>query len=243
MARKATGIPDSGERKLAASVEMVFSIVQEGRERKLRPTKLMMTGRKMEKLLEMIERPKGRRRRSGRKGRACKERRRESRRLERLGKGDSNLEGEGVSSSGRGKSRITGGLSKKAKVFSPAYTRSGRMFRTGMEGPPLPLAPEPGSKMFQAVAEGILRDVKVAGSDGDGGGVAAAFAAAAAAAIAAGDGVEECTGAGAAAAGAGAGADGSGGVTTTFARPQKRKSKISTPAVRYPRHRKKTHGH
>ena len=32
-------------------------------------------------------------------------------------------------------------------------------------------------------------------------------------------------------------------LTTTFARPQKRKSKISTPAVRYPRHRKKTHGH
>ena len=32
-------------------------------------------------------------------------------------------------------------------------------------------------------------------------------------------------------------------MTTIFARPQKRKSKISTPAVRYPRHRKKTHGH
>ena len=32
-------------------------------------------------------------------------------------------------------------------------------------------------------------------------------------------------------------------MTTTFARPQKRKSKISTPAVRYPRHRKKNHSH
>ena len=78
----------SGERKLAASVEVVVHIVQE-RERELRSTKLMMTGRKMEKLLDIIERPKGRRRhrrRKGRKGRACKERRKEARRLQRLEK-------------------------------------------------------------------------------------------------------------------------------------------------------------
>ena len=45
----------SGERKLAASVEMVVHIVQEGRERKLRSTKMMVTGRKVEKLLGLIE--------------------------------------------------------------------------------------------------------------------------------------------------------------------------------------------
>ena len=46
-------IEDSGERKLAGSVEMVVYIVQEGRERKLRPLKLMMTGRNVRKLLEL----------------------------------------------------------------------------------------------------------------------------------------------------------------------------------------------
>ena len=180
VARKASGVQDSGERKLAANVEMVVHIVQEGRERKLRSTKMMVTGRKVEKILGLIERPKGRRRRSGRKGKACKERRKESRRLERLGKGGRHSEGEGVDRSGREQSWKTVGLSKKAKVFSPAHTRSGRLFRTGVDG-----FTEPG--WYRKVVEGVMRDVKVVGPDG---GVAAAFAAAAAAAIAAGDGDE-----------------------------------------------------
>ena len=54
VARKASGVQDSGERKLAASVEVVVHMMQEGRERKLRPTKLMMTGRKMEKLAAAV---------------------------------------------------------------------------------------------------------------------------------------------------------------------------------------------
>ena len=175
VARKDAGIQDSGERKLAASVEMVFNIVHEGRERKLRSAKVMMTGRKVEKILGLMERPKGRRRRKGRKGEACKERRRATRRLEWMEKGGSSRD-EGTT---RERPRISEGLSAKAKVFSPAYTRSGRMFRSRVVDPPLPMTPEPGSELFRTVAEGVLRDVKTTGDDpdGEGGGAAAAFTA------------------------------------------------------------------
>ena len=134
VARKAAGVQDSGVCKPAGNVEVVINITHEGRERKLRSAKMMVTGRKVEKILGLIERPKGRRRRSGRKGKACKERRKESRRLERLEKGGRHSAGEGVDRSGREQSWKTVGLSKKAKVFSPAHTRSGRLFRTGVDG-------------------------------------------------------------------------------------------------------------
>ena len=77
VARKAAGVQDSGVCKPAGNVEVVINITHEGRERKLRSAKMMVTGRKVEKILGLIERPKGRRRRSGRKkakgavGRSC----------------------------------------------------------------------------------------------------------------------------------------------------------------------------
>ena len=122
------GGSDSGGCKLAVNVEVVFNVVHKGRKRKLRPTKMMMSGRKVEKLLGLMERPKGRRRRKGRKGKACKERRRATRRLEWMEKGGSSRD-EGTT---RERPRISEGLSAKAKVFSPAYTRSGRGIHTGL---------------------------------------------------------------------------------------------------------------
>ena len=113
---------DSGEHKRAASVEMVLSIVHEGRERKLRSAKVMMTGRKVEKLLGLMERPKGSRRRKGRKGRACKERRKENRRLERMTKRDGTQEGDDGHRPVQESSRAATKLSRSAKVFSPAHT-------------------------------------------------------------------------------------------------------------------------
>ena len=100
VARKAAGDQDSGGWKPAGNVEVVINVTHEGRERKLRSTKMKMTGRRMEKLLlGILERPKGRGRRKGRKGKACKERRKESRRQkrsEKVGREGCRLEDEEV---------------------------------------------------------------------------------------------------------------------------------------------------
>jgi len=163
------GGSDSGERKLAVNVEVVFNIVHKGRERKLRTKKMMMAGRKVGKLLGLMERPKGRARRKGRKGKACKERRKESRRLQRLGKVEQCGKLLGDEEGGKKEARTKGKLSGAAKVFSPARTRSGRLFRPSTVDPPLPMDPEPGSELFRVAAEGILRDMKAANGGGEGG--------------------------------------------------------------------------
>ena len=141
VARKAAGVQDSGVCKPAGNVEVVINVTHEGRERKLRSTKMKMTGRRMEKLLGILERPKGRGRRKGRKGKACKERRKESRRQKRSekeGREGCRLE---VEEERKTAPRTEWKLSGAAKEFSPARTRSGRLFRPSAVGPPLPADP------------------------------------------------------------------------------------------------------